>query len=198
MPYRARHALLLLATLGAAACTTLTAEQRTAACRATDWASYGQNDGVLGVAAAERAERFADCAELGYPADLAAYQAGRAEGIGSYCTVESGYEVGRSGRSYENVCPPDSEPGFLQGYEKGRDDQPAGYLHAGYGYGYGYGYPYPYYYPYFGFGHRGHHHGFRHHGGHRRFGHGGGHRRFGHGGGHRRYGHGGGRGGGRY
>jgi len=156
MAYRAHHAFLLLATLGAAACTTLTAEQRSAACQATDWANYGRNDGVLGVATAERANRFADCAELGYPADLAAYQAGRAAGLGSYCTVENGYEVGYAGRRYRKVCPPELEVAFLQGYEQGRKERPADY-YPYYGFGFGYGYSR---YPYFGyrFGHHGHRH----------------------------------------
>ncbi len=160
MPYRA---LLLLATLGAAACTTLTAEQRIAACQATDWVSYGENDGILGVATAARAEKFADCAALGYPADIAAYQAGRAEGLGSYCTVENGYDVGYAGRRYRKVCPPELEPGFLQGYEQGRKERPADY-YPYYGFGFGYGYSH---YPYIGyrFGHRGHrrHHRHRRH-----------------------------------
>ena len=78
MPYRVHHAFLLLATLGAAACTTLTAEQRIAACQATDWVSYGENDGILGVATAARAAKFADCAALGDPPAIAAYRAGRA------------------------------------------------------------------------------------------------------------------------
>ncbi len=163
MPCRAHHAFLLLATLGAAACTTLTAEQRIAACQATDWVSYGENDGILGVATAARAEKFADCAALGYPADIAAYQAGRAEGLGSYCTVENGYEVGYAGRRYRKVCPPELEPGFLQGYEQGGKERPADY-YPYYGFGFGYGYSH---YPYIGyrFGHRGHrrHHRHRRH-----------------------------------
>jgi len=168
MPYRVHHAFLLLATLGAAACTTLTAEQRIAACQATDWVSYGENDGILGVATAARAEKFADCAALGYPADIAAYQAGRAEGLGSYCTVENGYEVGYAGRRYSKVCPPELEPGFLQGYEQGGKERPADYYpyygYPYYGFGFGYGYSH---YPYIGyrFGHRGHrrHHRHRRH-----------------------------------
>ncbi len=169
MPYRARPVVLLLATLGAAACTTLTAEQRTAACQATDWVSYGQNDGVLGVASAERTKQFADCAELGYPADVAAYQAGRAEGLGTYCTVESGYDVGYAGRRYRKVCPPETETDFLQGYEQGRKELPADY-YPYYGFGFGYGYSH---YPFFvyRFGHRGHRRNLRHHG-HRRHHHG--------------------------
>ena len=161
MPYRV---LLLLATLGAAACTMLTAEQRSAVCRATDWADYGRNDGVLGVAASERTKKFADCAELGHPADIAAYQAARAEGLAAYCTLESGYDAGYAGRRYRKVCPPEQEIAFLQGYEQGRKERPVSYYpYFGFGYGYGYGH---YGYPSFGyrFGHHGHgHHGHRRH-----------------------------------
>jgi len=160
MPYRAL--LLLLATLGAAACTMLTAEQRIAACRATDWADYGRNDGILGVAADERTARFADCGELGYPADIAAYQAARAEGLATYCTLENGYDAGYAGRRYRKVCPPELEIAFLQGYEQGRKERPVShYPYYGFGFGYGYGYGYGHYgYPYFGyrFGHHGHRH----------------------------------------
>ena len=151
MPYHARHALLFLAMLGVAACTTLTVEERTAACRATDWASYGHNDGILGVPTAERAEKFADCAELGYPADITAYQARRAEGLGTYCTVENGYEVGYADRRYRNVCPPELESAFLQGYEQGRKERPRDY-YPYFGSGFGY-YNYPYFGHHFGGGH---------------------------------------------
>ena len=163
MPYRARHVFLLLATLGAAACTTLTVEQRTTACQATDWASYGQNDGILGVAAGERTKKFADCAALGYPADLTAYHAARAAGLGTYCTVENGYEVGYAGRRYRKVCPPGLETAFLQGYEQGRKERPADY-YPYYRFGFGFGHhSYPYYGHYFGYrGHRRHGHRRRH------------------------------------
>jgi hypothetical protein len=165
MPLRTHHVFLLLASLGAAACTTLTVEERIGACQATDWATYGENDGRLGVAMAEREAKFTDCAALGYPADLAAYQAGRAEGLRAYCTLESGYEAGYAGRRYRNVCPPELEPAFRQGYEQGERERPAAYYYPyyypyyGYGYGFGLGY---YRYPYFGhyYGHR-HRHGGR-------------------------------------
>jgi len=159
MPYSARYALLLLATLGAAACTTLTVEERTAACRATDWANYGQNDGILGVATGNRLKKFAECTEVGYPADIAAYQAGRAAGLKTYCTLENGYEVGYSDRRYRNVCPSELETAFLQGFEQGRKERPVRYSpYFGFGFGY-------YSYPYFGYGYR--RHGHRHRGGHR-------------------------------
>ncbi len=135
MPYRT---VLLLATL-AAACTTLTAEERTAACQATDWASFGNNDGVLGVAAAERDKKFADCAELGYPADISAYEAGRQKGLREYCTAENGYQAGRSARTYRKVCPPELELDFLQGYAQGVAERPAVAVYPTFGFGLGFG-----------------------------------------------------------
>jgi len=153
MLYFARHALLLLATL-AAACTTQTVEQRTAFCQATDWSSYGYNDGILGVPTAEREKKFDDCAELGHAADVAAYQVSRAEGLINYCTVENGYDVGYAGKRNRNVCPPDLEPDFLQGYLQGRKERPV-YYYPYYRFGFGY-----FSYPYFGY-----YSGHRHHGG---------------------------------
>ncbi len=141
MRNRIRITLTLAAALVAAGCTTVPEAERSAACQATDWLSYGRNDGLLGVPASERTEHFADCAKLGYPADAAAYQAGRAEGLLTYCTVDSGLEVGASGRRYRKVCPPELEQAFLQGYEQGRKEYrrsyPYGYPNFGIGIGIG-------------------------------------------------------------
>lgn len=148
-------ALLALAVLIPAGCTRVPVQEPAEVCPAADWHEYGRNDGLLGVSAEARIELFAECRALGHPPDLDAYQAGRAEGLREYCTVENGYQVARQGRSYRDVCPPELETGFLQGYEQGRKDRLRDYAyryppHAGYGY-YGapywwYGYPYgPYY-----------------------------------------------------
>lgn len=132
--------VLALGSLGAAAgCATLSVEERTAFCTNTDWYRYGVNDGTLGVPSSERGGMIADCAELGRPVDVIAYQAGRAEGLSEYCTVESGYEVGLSGRGYRNVCPPDLQPDFLQGYAQGDDERPDYWLSPGFGIGIGAG-----------------------------------------------------------
>lgn len=120
------------------ACATASIEERTAACQATDWTSYGENDGLLGVAPDAREKKFADCAELGFPADIAAYQAGRATGLLQYCTVENGYQVGYDGRPYRDACPPELEVAFMQGYEQGRKDRPITiYPSIGFGFGFG-------------------------------------------------------------
>jgi hypothetical protein len=137
MLFRAPSLLILVAAL-VAACETVPAEQRAAACQATDWYSYGLNDGVLGVASGQRVKQFADCTELGHPADVAAYQAGRAEGLALYCTVENGYDIGYGGRPYRDVCPPELEPAFLQGYDQGKRDRPINFnFHFGLGYYHG-------------------------------------------------------------
>ena len=122
-----------------AGCSTLSVEERTAICTNSDWYRFGVNDGTLGVSGAERADLFTDCAELGQPIDVAAYQAGRAEGLRQYCTVETGYEVGSSGRRYQKVCPPELEPDFLQGYAEGRDNRPSYGIYPGIGIGIGSG-----------------------------------------------------------
>ena len=114
---------LLTAALGA--CATLSPEQRLAECQATNWQKFGVNDGRLGVPASDRTATFADCSEVGHSVDVVAYQAGRAEGLQVYCTVENGYQVGYEGRRYDNVCPPSSEPDFIQGYDRGRKERPA-------------------------------------------------------------------------
>lgn len=120
---RALMSMGLVAVLSA--CATLSVEERTAACAGTDWQKFGVNDGTLGVPSTDRNDKFADCAELGHPADLVAYQTGRSEGLLNYCTVENGYKVGYEGRSYEHVCPGGLEQDFLQGYERGKADRPA-------------------------------------------------------------------------
>ena len=134
--------LFLVLAIGAlalvAGCTTVPPEQRAANCTQTDWQHYGLNDGTLGVPLSERADLFEDCAELGHPADMAAYETGRAEGLRAYCTVENGYELGYRGHRYRNVCPPELEPDFLQGLAQGRDDRPV-WLYPGVGIGIGSG-----------------------------------------------------------
>lgn len=107
------------------ACATMSVEERAAVCAGTDWQQFGVNDGTLGVPSTDRSDKFAECSELGRPADLVAYNSGRVEGLASYCTVENGYRVGYEGRDYEQVCPGATEANFLQGFERGRAERPA-------------------------------------------------------------------------
>lgn len=156
MRLAAGTALLILGALGLAGCAAAPVQKPAEVCPAADWREYGRNDGLLGVPAEARDELFAECRALGHPPDIAAYEAGRADGLRDYCTAENGYEVGYAGRRYRDVCPPESETGFLQGYEEGRDDRRRtlrAYPRFGFGFGIG-SYHYPswwygrHYYPY--------------------------------------------------
>ena len=116
---------IVVTALAVAGCVGVPVEERAAACQAMDWSNFGKNDGILGVPAADRAGLFRDCQDLSQPVDLAAYTAGRTEGLKSYCTVESGLQVGSSGRSYRQVCSPETETACFQGFKEGRKAIPA-------------------------------------------------------------------------
>lgn len=50
------------------------------------------------------------------------------QGLLSYCTVEKGYSFARSGKTYQNLCTPEQEKGFLPAYYKGRREYLNSYL----------------------------------------------------------------------
>ena len=131
--------LVVLYALLLTACATVSPAERAKSCSTTDWTRYGINDGKLGVPASARNGLFENCAEVGQPVDLAAYQAGRDKGLNDYCTAENGYRVGYEGRRYAKVCPPTTEPDFLQGFRRGRRERPAYLLYPRIGIGIGSG-----------------------------------------------------------
>lgn len=172
----------ILVACGAAGCASLQQTDHTAACTAQNWERFGENDGRLGINTQDRIELFEDCNLLGQPADIAAYEAGKARGLSVYCTLENGLNVGQSGRPYAGVCNGQEELDFLQGYDVGASrysaDRPVSYVYPslsiGLGFGYGsYGYYgfYPAYRSYrHGHGHKKKHHDHKKHGGHKSHG----------------------------
>lgn len=142
---------LALAAVLLGACAGTSPAERAELCRMADWHEYGLNDARLGVPAGERDDFFGTCQELGHAPDLDAYRAGRAEGLEAYCTVENGYEVGRRGGRYRDVCPPRAEIAFLQGYEQGRRDYAREYRASPrFGLGFGFGSFHPHHHWWFG------------------------------------------------
>lgn len=133
----ALHIVLVLVAFGAAGCSSESVAERSAACGAVDWRAYGVTDGRLGVPPGERTDYFARCRAVGVTVDETAYALGRAEGLAAYCTAESGYDVGISGRSYRDVCTGPDEVAFLQGLERGRKDRPRAAPQIGVGIGVG-------------------------------------------------------------
>jgi hypothetical protein len=89
------------------------------ACLTSDWRTVGFEDGSLGRSEATIASYRKQCAEHGVQPSLDAYREGHAAGVEVYCKAGNGFEVGRSGASYQGVCPQNLEPEFLANYNSG-------------------------------------------------------------------------------
>lgn len=100
---------LILALL--AGCVSVSEEE----CLQGDWYALGQSDGTAGHASSRLQRHQEACQRVGAVIDVAAYSAGRAEGLKFYCTVLVGYRKTLEGRSYQGVCPADLEPKFITG-----------------------------------------------------------------------------------
>jgi len=90
-------------------------------CREADWTIIGLEDGARGRPLSYIGNHRKSCAEYGVKPDLALYQRGHADGLKQFCTADNGFSLGRAGRGYNNVCPPDLNGQFLAGYETGRE-----------------------------------------------------------------------------
>jgi len=110
------------AVLGLSGCATLSENE----CRTANWYELGERDGYSGYRRARLEDHREACAEYRIEADAEAYERGRSAGLLRYCTPERGYTVGKTGSSYSEVCPPQAETSFLQGYEMGREVYRAG------------------------------------------------------------------------
>jgi hypothetical protein len=90
------------------------------ACLISDWRAVGFEDGAAGRSVTNIGSYRQACSKHGVSPDLDAYRAGHAEGVEIYCRPNHGFEVGRSGATYQNVCPANLESDFLAAYDSGR------------------------------------------------------------------------------
>jgi hypothetical protein len=90
------------------------------ACVTSDWRTVGFEDGTLGRSEATIGRYRQQCAEHGVAPDLESYRAGHAEGVQVYCRESNGFAVGRSGATYQGVCPANLEGAFIAEYNAGR------------------------------------------------------------------------------
>lgn len=88
-------------------------------CQSTDWAALGFADGRNGSPPKVAEKRLNRCAGDGHAVDRAAYAAGRMEGLKSYCTAAGGFDAGRLGQDYFEVCPAAAEADFLPAFQEG-------------------------------------------------------------------------------
>ena len=89
-------------------------------CYTADWYQLGRMDGRQGYERERLYQHQKACAEYGVRVDATAYYRGRQVGLASYCTAANGYEEGRAGHGYRNVCPAKYEHRFLAAYRDGR------------------------------------------------------------------------------
>ncbi len=90
-------------------------------CRTADWESVGYIDGTRGYPSGRVAKHSEACSKIGISPDVDLYEEGRNRGLEEFCTPRNGVRVGEQGSSYSGVCPLDLEPGFMRGYQIGRD-----------------------------------------------------------------------------
>ena len=110
-----KRILLTFGVLVLAGCATMNEEE----CRNADWTLIGFEDGSNGKSQSVIGDYRKDCAKTNVVPDLKAYQQGHAQGVRQYCVKNRGYQVGVSGVTYNNVCPPDLEPDFIAAYRLG-------------------------------------------------------------------------------
>lgn len=90
-------------------------------CLYADWNAIGYEDGAAGRPVSAVSPRRTACAKkAGITVDMLAYNAGRNEGLRSYCQASNGYAVGSGGYTYHGVCKGPAEDNFMLAYESGR------------------------------------------------------------------------------
>ncbi|WP_417232569.1 DUF2799 domain-containing protein [Brevundimonas sp.] len=115
-----RHLIIVAAasasvlTLGS--CATMSEDQ----CLAGAWGSQGYADGRSGQPVSRLEAHTEACAKYGVVPDARSYYSAREDGLREYCTPARGFQVGREGSSYADVCPPHLEADFLPAYRDGQ------------------------------------------------------------------------------
>ncbi len=100
-------------------CASLTKEE----CLTSDWQLIGQRDGEQGVDPQRQFRRHINaCEKANVTPDHVLWNQGYQQGLQRYCTPVKGLVVGQQGAVYNNVCPPESERGFLRGYLLGKKE----------------------------------------------------------------------------
>lgn len=108
-------AMLVLSVLLLSGCATLNKDE----CLNADWRTIGLEDGARGELSSRIGRHREACAKHGVKPDLTAYQQGHAQGVKQFCTASVGFSRGRSGWTYNGVCPANLESDFLKAYEVG-------------------------------------------------------------------------------
>ncbi|MDJ1007913.1 MAG: DUF2799 domain-containing protein [Paracoccaceae bacterium] len=116
---RPHHPVPLAVTIFAVflgACATLSED----ACRSGDWFSIGAADGAKGRLPGFLSNHAEACAEYGITPDRAEWEAGRQQGLRTYCTPATVYAEATRGRQLSPVCPAEDLDLLTRAHETGR------------------------------------------------------------------------------
>ena len=111
-----RIAAIALPVLALAACAQLSRSD----CEAGDWLGIGQRDGAQGRGATYVARHVESCGRFDVAVDTSLWEQGRQQGLRAFCTPQTQYEAGRSGRKFNEICAVENLPVHHAAYEKGR------------------------------------------------------------------------------
>lgn len=89
-------------------CETLSKEE----CLYSSWYELGVKDGRLGKTPDLLGRHQHACAEYGVQVNVSEYQAGRIQGLSSYCRLDHAFDTGLHGERYQGVCPRDIDAIF--------------------------------------------------------------------------------------
>jgi len=112
-----RIVLVILAALLVSSCATMDKSE----CRQADWQMIGIEDGAKGHPVSYIGNHRKACAEFDVQPDLARYQLGHQAGLTQFCTARNGFNQGRTGRKYNEVCPAELREQFVRGYNTGHE-----------------------------------------------------------------------------
>ncbi|MBF0259500.1 MAG: DUF2799 domain-containing protein [Desulfamplus sp.] len=107
---------LLIGILFLGGCATMTASE----CKNADWEMVGFEDGSKGRLSSYVENHRRACAQHNITPVLDAYLRGHSNGVKQFCTEYNGFEKGKEGFTYNNVCPPELSDEFLKGYYVGQ------------------------------------------------------------------------------
>lgn len=88
-------------------------------CKTADWHEIGRKDGANGFTRARLHKHSEACSEHNVQPQPDRYFAGREVGLERYCTPRKGFDDGREGNRYRDVCPAELERAFLTAFRKG-------------------------------------------------------------------------------
>ncbi len=107
--------VIILSIVVISGCASLSQSQ----CQSGDWYGIGLTDGSVGAPLSTLEQHRNSCGEYAIRIDGEAWRAGRDEGLKQYCRPSNGYQLGRYGNSFNNVCPNNLSDEFNRAFSYG-------------------------------------------------------------------------------